>query len=416
MFRSGKTARTGNRREHVEFLVALEHAPLVQSVLRGVGATQHHYDHSVDLGLALIVGDFDRTVQRPPSLPDPDDATAALLARLRDHFEQRYASWSPTMGKNRTVGQVTGGGSISHGGGPDPEPVGRGRPRRGSAGLGVTVGVLDTALYPHPDLAGGYVGILGDDVLHAPDLPEGTTQPYAAGHSTFVTGLVLDKAPGATVRVHSVLEPDGEATSWDVARAIVALGRRDVQILNLSLVCYTDDGKPPLGLATAIDRLDPDVLVVACAGNHGDPTLTSLSEDDHRKPSWPAALDDVVAVGSAERERGTAPGGYTLSPFTPRDAVWIDVVTHGEGLQSTYFSGTGVGDPQKKKSKARAEFTGRATWSGTSFSAALVAGRVAAVAAEKKISAREAYQELVDCAIPAPPTSGGVRIPPFLDL
>jgi hypothetical protein len=427
MTTSDDTAQIGADDEDVDFLVALEHAPLVRSVLDRQGVTERTYEADKDLGLARIVGGFRRSAAAAgnadagdhhlPRPVDPEDPVDAVLGRLRHFFETRYASWSPTMGKNRTLGQVTDGGSISHGGGSSPRPAPPGPRRRGRAGLGMTVGVLDTALYPHPDLAGGYVGVSGDDVLDPVQVRRRTRQPYAAGHATFVTGLVLEKAPAATVRVHSILNARGEATSWDVARAIVALGRTGIQILNLSLVCYTRDGKAPLALATAIDRLDPEILVVACAGNHGDPTLTKLADDDHRKPSWPAALDDVVAVGSAERDPGAAPGsrGYTLSDFTPWDAVWIDVVTRGENVRSTYFTGTGFeSDPDREPSEA--EFDGWAQWSGTSFSAALLTGQVAAVAARKRITPRAALEQLMDPIRPRSPRVADPRVPPFLDL
>jgi subtilisin family serine protease len=258
------------------------------------------------------------------------------------------------------------------------------------------------------------VGVSDDDVLPSPDVPQGG-QPYAAGHATFVTGLVLRQAPAATVRVQKVLEPTGDAKSWDVAKAIVEIGRSGIQILNLSLVCYTGDGKPPLGLATAIDRLDPEILVVACAGNHGDRRLEELTDDDHRQPAWPAALDDVVAVGSAVRSSDGASPPYRLCDFTPWDAVWIDVVTHGEGVRSTYFTGTGSGvDPQGNTSQDT--FDGGAEWSGTSFSAALLAGHVAAVATRKKISVRAVYHDLMEHVSPGLVTADGARIPPFLDL
>ena len=58
-----------------------------------------------------------------------------------------------------------------------------------------------------------------------------------------------------TVDVRGVLsDVDGESDSWTVAKEIVALGRDHVDVLNLSFVCYTEDGQPPLVLATAIDR------------------------------------------------------------------------------------------------------------------------------------------------------------------
>ena len=85
---------------------------------------------------------------------------------------------------------------------------------------------------------------------------------YPEGHATFVTGCILSQAPEAMVQVRRVLGADGTAESWDVAEEIVRFGR-DLDILNLSFVCHTEDGEAPLVLAAAIERLDPYLVVVA---------------------------------------------------------------------------------------------------------------------------------------------------------
>ncbi len=411
MITSGSQVNGGTTAE-VDFLVAIEHARLVLSVLGRFGVTGVTPTDSVPLGLTRIVGRLAWDAVAQVAAEDPVDH---LLAGLRAHFEADYARWAPVMGKNRLLGGVnSGGGTVSHGGGPDPRPVTGGLTRTGRAGAGITVGVLDTGLSPSNDLAGGYLATFPDDFLAA--TPDGSPWYYAAGHATFVTGLVLREAPGAAVRVRRVLNDQGEASSWDVANAIVELGRSGVQILNLSLVCYTDDGRPPLGLATAIDRLDPEVLVIACAGNHGDPGLGFDDDKEYRRPAWPAALDDVVAVGSARRVDFKGARGYELSPFTPHGAAWIDLLTPGEDVESTYFTGFGKGTDGKGAKPV--EFSGWATWGGTSFSAALLAGKVAAVAAEKRISARAAYESLMEPLTLRPFVASGPLplLPPFLDI
>ena len=138
-------------------------------------------------------------------------------------------------------------------------------PRAAGPGRGVRIGVLDTRLYPQPWLAGGWAARYSDTLT---DFSQTLT---AEGHATFVTGLILRQAPGATVEVRGVLDEDGTAYSWDVAKAMVEFGRSGLDILNLSFSCYTEDGEPPLVLSAAVDRLPQDVVVVAAAGNHGSP-------------------------------------------------------------------------------------------------------------------------------------------------
>jgi membrane-anchored mycosin MYCP len=456
MSEASSTGPTDGTSESDALLVALEHAALVESVLDSCGvARPGPREGSEQLGLARIRLTDPKEAQEalaatlPRLLRDRPDGSARgedpieellaarsaaalaqpgpqyprraepghvddILRRLRAYFAVSHAGWSPTMGKNRFVAEVRGGGgTVSHGGGPAPEPAGPLPDLSGGKGRGMTVGVLDTRVVPHPWFARGLL-TSPDELLHSPGgLPgrHDAERYAAAGHATFVTGLVLQRAPGATVRVRKVLGDNGLATSWDVAQAIVEFGRSGLDVLNLSFVCYTSDGEPPLALAAAVDRLDPDVLVVACAGNHGDKALEErlgLGPDDRRKPSWPAALDDVVAVGSAERTYDEDGPGYALSPFTPPDTEWIDVLVPGERLHSTYLTGPNpdvTGEP----------FEGWALWGGTSFSAALLSGEIAAVAAKDRVPAREAYHRITEPHARAA-ARGGRRQPPFVDL
>jgi membrane-anchored mycosin MYCP len=182
---------------------------------------------------------------------------------------------------------------------------------------------------------------------------------------------------------------NGRAESWDVAKKIVELGRTGLDVLNLSMVCYSEDDQPPLTLAAAIDRLDPEILVVAAAGNHGceRPDEEPRSEKDRRRPAWPAALDDVIAVGAAKQD-GTA------APFTPGMAPWIDVLATGVDVESTYLRGLVKFDLTGKNHETRL-FEGSARWSGSSFAAALVSGAIAARTVPGRTPARAAWEALL---------------------
>jgi subtilisin family serine protease len=230
-------------------------------------------------------------------------------------------------------------------------------------------------------------------------------------HATFLGGLILDQAPGATLQFHGVLDAEqGVATSWDVAKAIVALSRTRPDVLNLSMVCYTEDGEPPLAIATAIDAVDRDTVIVAAAGNHGNlkrlpgedtnREVAALSPEEkkatlareRRKPSWPAALDRVVAVGSADSRDNR-------SPFTPDDVDWIDVLAVGNKVVSTFHDGDVMvleeEDETSGRTKlTRTKFNGYAEWGGTSFAAAKVTGAIAALTMPGKRSSQEAWKRV----------------------
>jgi subtilisin family serine protease len=389
-----------------EIVVSAGHVPPVLAAFEQAGVSASVSATDPDLGLSLLeLSAAEAARAFPPRQPPAPDETldplSQLLRGLRDWFADRHAGWSPTMGKNRLVADVARrGGVISHGGGPNPTAVRRVLPARATGpGAGVRVGVLDTGLVPNAWL-GGAISVRQSDVVRA-----APPWPALTGHGSFVAGLVLQQAPGATVELRGVFDESGVAAGWDVATAIVAMGRAGVDVLNLSLVCFTDDGQPPLLLAAAIDRLPRDVVVVAAAGNHGDARAIGVDPDDRlvRAPTWPAALDDVLAVGAC-----TSDG--TPAPFTPDAPVWVDVLAPGTDVVSTFLDGPVLLEEGDHRHVRR--FRGTAAWSGSSFAAAAVSGAVAAGIVPGRVDARDSLADLMRVTRPGPTADS----PPWLPL
>ncbi|WP_432477215.1 S8 family peptidase [Nocardioides sp. GXQ0305] len=374
----------GGASDPVDLVVAVEHTDEVVRMLRDFEVGDADVERSSALGLSLVrVPAADAAAARFSAEVAEQVGTRLagsghgepthldrLLTGLRVGFAATYNGWAPTMGKNRLLGGVVGGGKISHGGALAPAASDRQLAvREARPGRGVRVGVLDTAIRAHPWLAGGWVAAPGDV------RPDGDA-PAAAGHATFVAGLVLQEAPGCVVAARQVLADDGSADSWSVAREIVAHGQDGLDVLNLSLFCHTEDGEAPLVLARAIDRLPSETVVVAAAGNYGkEGTL-----DGPDRPAWPAALDGVIAVGATDDAGKTA-------PFSPAGVPWVDALAPGVNRVSTYLDGTVTfdkGDPLR--------FEGLASWSGTSFAAASVSGAIAARTVPGRVSARRAWE------------------------
>jgi membrane-anchored mycosin MYCP len=378
---------------------------------------------ALDAWYDRVVGS-DRTVFNGRQRPERtlELSLDRILWSLRAGFGFGNGGWTPTVGKNRMVGRLpgmrnsnpglAGADAISHGGGGVPQALARPAwaPQRANGpGQGVRIGVLDTAVRDQEYLVGGWTG----GWTGAPVSVEGKAEPplAEAGHGTFVAGLILRRAPGAMIRTGQLLADDGGATSsWDAAHKIVEVGNSGVDILNLSFVSYTDDGEAPLVLSTAINQLDPAVLVVAAAGNHG-----FLSEEKS-KPAFPAALTSVIAVGAAKSDSAAA------ASFTPT-GLWIDVLARGEDLDSTYLKGeVRVWDDTKKDRPdadrvAKSFPDGYATWSGTSFSAALVTGEIASRTVPGVKSPAQALDELLDGAAPVSGGSGPQAVRPvFIDI
>src|SRR5215475_11766835 len=213
-------ALTPSREQYApdEIIVALPDLHEVQRELRELGLQADQIDAHQRLGLALLalreLDEHTRQLRQDPDLmraasaawPGVDarteDGQIPGLDLLMFAMRARFGGWMPTMGKNRTVHHpgLEGFPHIRGGGQGDPTPA-RGSdtpwpPRCSEPGAGVQVGLLDTKLWLHPWLAGGYTSAA--DALVAPGDGDGADAKYLAtvGHATFVAGRILDRAPG----------------------------------------------------------------------------------------------------------------------------------------------------------------------------------------------------------------------------
>ena len=241
-------------------------------------------------------------------------------------------------------------------------------------GAGVTVGVVDTRLVPHDWLVGSYLAAPQEIEREAQHLAKAGRRGSDVGHATFIAGLVLQQAPAATLRALHVLEPDGSCELFDLVQAVRRVARTGVDVLNLSLGCYTDGDELPWPLLDALEELPQGSVVVAAAGNH-DPEEPAEVQQAQR-PFWPAALPHVLAVGALDRADRAA------APFS-NDGSWVDLWASGDELVSTFVRGP-------------AYPTGWASWGGTSFASAVVAGVIATRTSHAgRVSARQAAYELL---------------------
>jgi hypothetical protein len=209
----------------------------------------------------------------------------------------------------------------------------------------------------------------------------------AAGHGTFVAGVVAQVAPAADIRVHRVLDTDGVGTELMVATALVKAAQADLAqggrlVVNLSLGTESGAAYPPVALRVALDLVQAlakartaEVLVVAAAGNDG-------TTDE----CWPAAFQDVTAVAGLNLDRAPAPWS-THGP-------WVDCSALGSAVTSTYVEGRE--DPAYDLTSTDTFAADAwAWWTGTSFAAPQVAGAIARRAAEGGTSLAQARDALL---------------------
>jgi subtilisin family serine protease len=210
----------------------------------------------------------------------------------------------------------------------------------GATGKGVTVAVLDSGIADDHEIFDGRITPGHDFVDDDPD-----PSHEGCGHGTFTAGLVVGAAPDVTILPLRVLNEEGRGEAFMLADAIyhAAAEEADVICLSLGLAKHS-----PIVRAAVEYAAGKGSVVVCAAGNDGSGSIL-----------FPAMLSPVIAVTSVD-DKGDQP------EWAPDDRR-IDASAPGVSLIGPWPGGNG---------KAYA------VGSGTSFSAALVAGTVARLLSE----------------------------------
>jgi subtilisin family serine protease len=238
-----------------------------------------------------------------------------------------------------------------------------------ASGQGQTVAVVDTGVQAdHPDLGGK---VAGGAVFGQP--APATTDHHHIGHGTRVAGIiaavtdngtdVAGAAPAATIMPIKVLDPQGRGDSSDVAQGVIWAADNGATIINLSL----GGPRPTDALRLAVHHavFTRGVPVISSSGNTGK----------CGSPSYPAAFEEVLAVGATDINNQWAAPFSTTGPY-------VNVVAPGVNVFSTVPPNT----------------TGAAT--GTSFSAPYAAAAAAIVnARHPEFDANEVYFRLITTAM-----------------
>lgn len=260
------------------------------------------------------------------------------------------------------------------------------------------VAVLDSGVKAHPWLAGSP----GDPVVwYASEFwseqpmptPEGFLGigiPHGAfrSHATFVAGVIRQTAPAARILSMPVMNADGAVDSDQSLRALTRLSERvgsgeADQFIDVICLAFgyeidgpADDDPQTKKLHDVLTTLtDRGVLIVASAGNRGEATPMT----------YPAAFalhadPPVISVGAKN------PDGKTDAYYS-NHGEWVTYQAIGSGVISTFAGYDGhkkplpVGESYPNTigfNIAPDDFkSGFARWSGTSFSAARIAGLLA---------------------------------------
>ena len=209
----------------------------------------------------------------------------------------------------------------------------------------------------------------------------GNVPPYV-GHGTFVAGRLLQESPKSRivmVRPENMWETaDGESLAVkddDLAMALLrALGRigdSKAVVMNMSFSGSAHSGDSLTEFSNMRMMLDvwlaQGTVLVAAAGN-------KHSKNEH----FPGAWKDVICVGATDSQGATTDYSNYGS--------WVDVEVLGDDTQSWHIKDRGgwrievpsaaVTTPRRRH-YAAGPWHGYAKWSGTSFAAPYVAGKIA---------------------------------------
>lgn len=199
--------------------------------------------------------------------------------------------------------------------------------RMDCSGRGVRVGVIDSGVAPHSDLAGRLAA--GWNYLDG-----SATTGDSLGHGTFVAGLIagsselegmIGAAPGAGIVPLKVADGQSLYVSDIVSAIYEGIDRFHCAVLNLSL--GTERDMESLREAAAYAE-EHGVTLVAAAGNGGNDTLY-----------YPAAYETVIGVGAVtDKGEVYARSNRNAGVFLTAPGVKLRSLD----LQGGYRDGTGT--------------------------------------------------------------------------
>ncbi len=322
-------------------VVQLDRHSSAARVFRGAGVTV--LDSVPGLGLYLVSFPADIPIERK---------RAALARRpgiLRTHPNRSLKLVRPFQVE---VGWpdddapvfVSGEQPASYYGQPSVLSIGLDSAHTLSQGDGVTIAIIDNGVdRTHPLLDSLSAPLLNDLVDSDDDPSEVPGALY--GHGTFTAGLIRLAAPAADLMVIRAFDSSGVSTIFTISQAISWAVDNGADVINMSFGTSVSNGLLELACSRAIQA---GVVLVAAVGNAGT-----------TQPVYPAAYNGVIGVGAIDTLD-------FIAPFSNGNSA--DVCAPGISLYSALPNPWLWG-----------------TWSGTSFSAALVsatAGLVLALSPE----------------------------------
>lgn len=192
---------------------------------------------------------------------------------------------------------------------------------KGFTGKDVGIAILDTGVYPHPDLTRPR-----NRLIAFKDFVNGKTVPYDDnGHGTFVAGVAAGNgyasqgkysgiAPQANIVGIKVMDAHGDGSTSDIIAgmqwAVDNAARFNIKVLSMSLGAAPSTSSKRDALSSAVENVwKRGILVVAAAGNDG-PRANTINT--------PGINSRVITVGASDDRRTVGIGDDTIADFSSR--------------------------------------------------------------------------------------------------
>lgn len=230
--------------------------------------------------------------------------------------------------------------------------------------LGVKVGIVDTGvshrqtfLLSKVTAQASFVesSVTADDVPSLIDTNLNGVFDEGVGHGTMVTGVIVQMSPNSPLIVAKSADSDGVGTSWSVLQGVVFCVENGAKLVNLSL----GSQREIVGFGNFLDWVEQSGTVV----------ISPIGNDNSNVSLFPAAYSNVICVA------GLLPNN-TKAPFSNWSPL-AKVSAPASGVASAWYDGLS------------------AVWSGTSLSAPIVTGSIAAALAESPNRSPEQIRKAV---------------------
>ncbi len=273
---------------------------------------------------------------------------------------------------------------------------------RGFRGQGVTIAVLDTGIYAHPDYRDRIVGFK--------DWVAGQTEPYdPQGHGTHVAGCALGdgtmsngKYTGTAPEAHlvgvTVLDRHGSGRLSDIIKGVQwTVENREklnIDIINMSLggpvfASYLQD---PVALSVG-KAVEAGMVAAVAGGNSGPKPSTIGTPGNHPNAFTVGALDDR---GTVARSDDRVAFFSSRGPTSHDGLTKPDILAPGVAI-------TAANSPGSALDRAGVPHVGQSyiTISGTSMATPIMAGVIACLmSANRELTPDQIKEIFMDTAQP----------------